>query len=307
MQTLVLTSLIDVPISIVVSNKDTLPFRPGNQFELPVVLINKGETPLGWSQQNPLNLSYRWLSEDGELLERDGRRTTIPVTPLVPSKRVEVEMAGISPEDAGSYQLQLSLVLEGVHWACDVASSGWIQRVTNVTPAPAWPADLKVSRGGRALRGAMVAADLARQLEKRTFAVKEAPTESETTTASDLSSVQEPKSFFHPMRNWLRALLGVRGLEQQLVDVIALASSQEQRARELENQISTFKEELQVDLKLLKDRATRPGKSSFDPLQEPRVGVEKETRRNLASDAEGPLRKPKRSSSRSQISRKPAR
>ncbi len=251
MKSPVLASLIDVPIALVVSNKDTLPFRPGSDFELSVVLINKGDRPLGWSQQNPLNLSYRWLTVDGELLERDGRRTTIPVSPLPPGSRVELDVDGSAPEDEGCYQLQLSLVLEGVHWACDVGSDGWVQRVTNVTPAPAWPIDLKDSRGGRALRGAMVAAELARHLENRTFAVEELQTASVSVTASDGSLIDEPKSLFQPMRDWLRTLLGVRGLEQQLADVITLAGNQAQLGRELESHILTLKEELQGN-KLLK-------------------------------------------------------
>lgn len=306
MKLLTLTSLIEDPIALIVSNKDTLPFRPGCRFELPVVLINKGERPLSWSRLNPLDLSYRWLTEDGEILERDGRRTAIPVTSLPPGSRVEIEMEGTSPDGEGCYQLQLSLVLEGVHWACDVGPDGWVQRLTNVTPAPAWPTDLKDSRGGRALRGAMVAAELARYLEKQTFAVRAAPTESGTATASESSLTDEPKSLFDPMRDWLRALLGVRGLEQQLVDVIALASSQEQRGRELESQILTLKEELQVDLNLLKDRAIRPNfaDTRYDA---PLVALEGTSRRGATNATKRTSRLSKQSPKRSKISRKPAR
>jgi len=304
-----LTSLIDVPISLIVSNKDTLPFRPGSQFELPVVLINKGERPIAWSQQNLLTLSYRWLTEDGDMLERDGRRTWLPVTSLPPGSRVELEMEGTSPDDEGCYQLQLSLVLEGVHWACDLGSEGWVQRVTNVIPASAWPTDLKDSRGGRALRGAMVAAELARHLEKRSFAVQVAPTETVTATASESSLTDDPKSLFHLMRDWLRALLGVRGLEQQLVDVIALASSQEQRGRELENQIVSLKEELQVDLNVLKGRATQPRKNFADTRHDgaPLLALGAVSRATAATGSQPIPRLSKASSTRSKSSRKPAR
>ena len=289
MQTLVLTSLVDVPIAVIMSNKDTLAFRPGSRFVLPVVLINKGESPLGWSQQNPLNLSYRWLAEDGEMLERDGRRTAIPVTQLPPGSRIELEMEGASPDSEGCYQLQLSLVLEGVHWACDIGSAGWVQRVTNVTPAPAWPTNLKGSPSGRALRGAMVAAELARHLEKRTLAVKVAETDSVIA-----------------VETWLRALLGLRGLEQQLVDVIALASSQEQRGRELENQIVSLKEELQVDLNLLKGRATQPRENFADShCDAPLVALEVASRGATANVSQRSYRLSKRSPKRGKSSRKP--
>jgi len=305
-----LTSLIDVPISLIVSNKDTLPIRPGSQFEFPIVLTNEGECPVGWSHENPLKLSYRWLTEDGVVIERDGRRTAIPFSPLPPGSRVELELEGSAPDDEGCYQLQLSLVLEGVHWACDVGNEGWVQRVTNVTPAPAWPTDLNNSRGGRALRGAMVAAELARHLDKRTFAVKPVQTEPVKAGATKSSPTTEPKSIFQPMRDWIRALLGVRGLEQQLVDVIALATSQEQRGRELETQIVTLKEELQVDFKLLKDRATRPQPNFTDTRYDasaPSVASQAGSQ-GPAVKVSRPTSRPSKGSSKSgKISREPAR
>ncbi|MCY7397393.1 MAG: hypothetical protein LH466_00955 [Sphingomonas bacterium] len=308
MQSLVLTSLIAGPISLSVSNKDTLLFRPGSLFELPVVLINNGDSALGWSQQNPLNLSYRWLTEDGELLERDGRRTAIPVCPIKPGLHVEFELAGNAPEDEGLYHLQLSLVLEGVHWACDVGTDGWVQWLTSVTPAPAWPTGLKESRGGRVLRGAMVAAELARHLEKRTFAVNSVQTETVAVTAAQPSLSDKPKVLAHPMRDWLRAMLGVRGLEQQLADVIALASGQEQRARGLEDQIATLKEELQIDLKLLKGRVEHPSENlAATRYDAPLVTLEAEARGTAAKVSQTTSRMFKESPKRSKASRKPAR
>lgn len=312
MRSQALTNLTDVPISVIVSNKDTLPIRPGGRFELPVVLINQSESSIDWSEATPLNMSYRWLSEDGEMIERDGRRTTIPVTSIPPGSRVEIDIVGVSPEHEGCYELQLSLVLEGVHWACDVGSTGWVQRVTNVTPAPAWPAALKHSRGGRALRGAMVAAELARHLERTTFAEKAAPTNvvKAETVDPNSSLIGERTSFLSPARNWLRALLGVRGLEQQLDSVIAMANSQEQRARELEGQILTFKEELQVDLKLLKDRTPQPGANFGETryhLDVPFVALEATSPAAAANVSRPPSRLSKGSSKRSKSSGKSAR
>jgi len=308
MQSLVLTSLVAVPISLIVSNKDTLPFRPGSRFELPVVLINNGDRALGWSQQNPLNLSYRWLTEDGELLERDGSRTAIPVCPIAPGSQVEFELAGNAPEDEGCYQLHLSLVLEGVHWACDVGSDGWVQRITYVTPAPAWPIGLKDSRGGRLLRGAMVAAELARHLENRTFAVNSVPTETVAVTAVQPLLPDKPKPLAHPMRDWLRAMLGVRGLEQQLVDVIALASGQERCARDLEHQIVTLKEELLADLKLLKNQVAKPSENlPVTRYDVPLVTSEAAPPGTAANVSQTTFRLSKGSPKRGRASRKPAR
>ncbi len=308
MRSTALSSLIDIPIAVIVSNKDAPPIRPGGRFELPVVLINRGDRPIGWSKANPLTMSYRWLSEDGETLERDGRRTAIPVSSIPPGSRVEFDIVGISPEHEGCYELQLSLVLEDIHWACDVESSGWVQRVTNVTPAPAWPAGLKDSHGARALRGALVAAELERHLEKRTFAVKSVATEAVTETTPALTLTDERRSLFHPARDWLRAMLGVRGLEQQLADVFALASGQEQRARELETQIGTLKQELQIDLELLKGRVAQPNQNpDATRCDAPIAGSDVVSRQTAANVSQAASRLSKGSSKLSKTSRKPTR
>jgi hypothetical protein len=99
-------------------------------------------------------------------------------------------------------------------------------------------------------------------------------------------------------------------LEQQLIDLFALASSQGQRAGELENQILTFKEELQVDLKLLKDRTHQPranfAKTRYD-LDVPFVALEATSPAAAANVSRPSSQLSKGSSKRSKSSGKPAR
>lgn len=248
MQRIVLDSLVGVPVVISASNRDKVPFRPGSRFEFPVVLTHTGEHALDWSQEQPLNLSYRWLTPEGEDVDRDGRRTALPADRLIPGARLELDVAGVAPDEEGSYLLQVSLVLEGAHWACDMGSDGWTQLEALVAPAPAWPGELENSRGGRALRGAMAAAELARLVAKRTVAgrLSSGPAASTITAEPDNSSIATNVS--EPVRQgwraWLRGALGVRGLEDQLSDVIEIASRQEEQALSLEQQIVMLREEL---------------------------------------------------------------
>jgi FkbM family methyltransferase len=265
MPSVTLASLADAPIDIIASNGNALTLRPGGGFKLPVVLANNGGRPFSWSHQNPLHLSYRWLDQDGEFVERDGLRTILPVAPLAPGSRVEVEMVGASPEREGRYLLQLSLVLEGVHWACDVASAGWLQIIAQVASAPAWPAELRASRGARALRGAMAAAELARHLEGRSFAVVPAPTNAlagaelngTAAPAPSSTALRKRQPVFRRLRSWLRGALGVRGLELQLQEVLAQTSRHEQHVRDLEIHMLSLREASRIELEAANDRAHR--------------------------------------------------
>lgn len=242
-----LDSLIGVPVVISSSNRDKTPFRPGNHFAFPVVLVHNGQMPLAWSQAQPLHVSYRWLTPDGEVVEGEGLRTALPHSPILPGARFDLNVTGISPDNEGSYLLQLSLVLEGVHWACDVGPNGSTQVAALVTAPPAWPAELGNSGGGRALRGAMAADELARILAKRPLGNLSAePAAVNVPSCPDKPSIATRRERRGGgWRNRLLTALGVRGLEEQLSDVIELASRQQKLALELEHQIISLREELQ--------------------------------------------------------------
>ena len=248
MPALTLTTLALVPIAVVVSKKDAQPFRPGRYFLLAVVITNNGDRTLEWAREKALNLSYRWVDELGRPIERDGLRTPIPTSKLEPGVQVEVELRGAAPEHPGVFELQVSLVLEGVHWACDLGSTGWDRREVAVTAAPAWPTEFKDSRGARSLRGAILAHELARMLDEGTFADQHEVLSTAVSTESLGDGKLETVSGLARLRERVRHALGVDGLERQLAAVLALASRQDQQAKGLEQQISMLREQLMTAL-----------------------------------------------------------
>ncbi len=250
MTSVIITTLVDVPLVVSFSNRESLPVRPGNWFDLPIVVTSKAEHSIEWTHQNPLKLSYRWVDQDGTTIERDGRRTEFTSGSFMAGERLDVDLGGVAPEEAGLYELQVSLVLEGVQWACEVGSAGWVTRLVQVSAAPAWPAKLEQSCGGRALRGALVANELAWILQKRPLAMGDDVGEIESTsTPRSLSSeVDAPPRFLQRVRNRVRAVLGISGLERQLEGVLLLASQQDEHAQDLEKQLAAFKEEVLAGL-----------------------------------------------------------
>ena len=250
-----LASLNDVSINVVATMKGGISFRPSSRFSIPVSLTNLSDRSLEWTDRNALNLAYRWLGEDGEMVERDGRRTFMPVDQLSPGNQLDLEMLGNTPDATGIYRLQISLLLEGIHWARDVAPTGWAEFVVHVVPAPAWPEALRHSRGGRALRGAMVAHELGRLLTKQSFDINpaRARAESEIDVASQSAPIKVPKARpYDRLRDRLRAILGVSGLQNQLENVLATTNRQERLVRELESQLLLLRGDLGLDLDMPK-------------------------------------------------------
>ncbi len=70
----------------------------------------------GAMDRRPLiRLAYQWLSQDREVLEREGHRTPLP-HPLAPGESCLVEMNVTAPATAGRYLLAPDLVHEDVRW-----------------------------------------------------------------------------------------------------------------------------------------------------------------------------------------------
>ncbi|HLZ47942.1 MAG TPA: hypothetical protein VKR80_04760, partial [Candidatus Limnocylindria bacterium] len=87
----------------------------GTTLQLPVTLTNSGTDTWNAAGPNPVNLSYHWLDAIGKPIVWDGART--PLGSDVPGGGVRQLTAAIPvPAQPGPYQLQLSLVKEGVAW-----------------------------------------------------------------------------------------------------------------------------------------------------------------------------------------------
>ncbi len=62
-----------------------------------------------------VNLAYHWLDVDGESVLFEGKRTAFK-NEVSPGETVEVEMIVETPEEPGSYILELDLVRERIAW-----------------------------------------------------------------------------------------------------------------------------------------------------------------------------------------------
>lgn len=88
----------------------------GRQYQLDVELFNLGEQAWCGSWKEPINLSYRWLDLEGNVIVSDGLRTALPIMQLLPGDSVSVTVTIAAPSEAGNYRLMLLPVQENCFW-----------------------------------------------------------------------------------------------------------------------------------------------------------------------------------------------
>lgn len=265
MDVVTLTDLLDLPVQIAISDAAKRSFRPNSRFTLPIIITTQGRRALTWSRDHPLALSYRWYDENGECIDSDGLRTSIPATSLAPRVPLEVELVGTSPVDEGAYSLEVSLVLEGVHWACDVNATGWLRLAVEVAPAPPWPVDLEESSGGRALRGALAAAEIAQMIHGRGFGVGTRPLQ----PSDDSTERQSEEGVADPHEAQPSNDLAAAGEPRQEIDeILALASRQQRRIAELLSLVSRQNRQIRALEEQLRVSRQEDGQSVEESRQE---------------------------------------
>lgn len=215
----------------------------GSSFKVGVQVRNDEDVPVRWTAERPLHLAYRWLSPQEETIVRDGPRTRIP-GPLLPGETVQLQLGCLAPNEPGDYVLVVSLVLEGVAWACDGPDAGWDRIAIHVTPPCQWPVELEQSFGGKALRAGLAATRLKDELiahsKQHCLAMSETltspPTLVEGTPQVALGRRREAsersRRIGHRARQWMRRLLGITELQGRF----------EQIARELGAQVHSVGE-----------------------------------------------------------------
>lgn len=233
----IIVSLKDLPVTIAAAERVGMRINPGAGFRARLLLANEGNMSLHWSAEQPLRLAYRWFDESGTCVEADGHRSLVPM-PLEPEATVEIELSASAPATVGKYRMIASLVLEGVHWACDVAKNGWLALDMEVVAPPAWPEELELSPGGKALRGAIAAASLERMLAERPIdpAVVNKPARSPAPSlmegsvqASPMSLNRRLSNLGRRMRAWLRHMLGVVEMRQAVEELLRRSAEQERQ------------------------------------------------------------------------------
>lgn len=221
-----------------VCDSPTVDFIAGSSFNLPLRLSNAGAQPVSWSPVNPLHVSYRWIDDSGEAVERDGLRTSIPAPPA-PGAEISMTLGGRTPERLGHYRLRTSLVLEGVHWACDVDEDGWTDIEVKLLARPEWPTELTQSAGGRALRGAIARTALDRSLKgylpiPKLVSASRSTVDQTVDEPSPVPDAVAPKvSRASKFRSWVRRTLGIQNVQRDLERVANAVTRQEQRSAEL--------------------------------------------------------------------------
>lgn len=250
-----LENLGDAQIVLATSCVVPLRLQPDATFQLSVSVMNEGPTALSWTGEHPLRIAYRWLDENGDDVERDGERTPVAM-PLLSNSNSTFEVRGRTPISSGRFLLLVSLILEGVHWACDVSANGWIRVSTEVAATSDWPAMLEKSPGGKALRGALAAKSLQRRLIEHSFNASfgdPAPRRDEERRTPISRKVQLPgvatqrRTLGRRVRAWLRHLLGIPEMREAIEALLTRSSDQQQQLAQMGAQLA----ELQTQEKTL--------------------------------------------------------
>jgi len=109
----------------------------GAEVAVPLTITNTGALTWPATGKKPVQISYRWMAEDGvTLLVLEGRRTTLQDD--VPSDTKFNAVASVkAPDRPGRYVIWWDLVHEGVTWFSDAGAWGYRQRVAvGTTPSP---------------------------------------------------------------------------------------------------------------------------------------------------------------------------
>jgi O-antigen ligase len=107
---------------------------PGAEAQVELFIRNTGKMTWPAGGKKPVKLSYHWLTDDGSLVNLEGRRTDLPHD--VPSDGTVTVTASVRmPERPGRYVLWWDLVHEQVTWFGGVGNLGLNQRVAVGTTA----------------------------------------------------------------------------------------------------------------------------------------------------------------------------
>ena len=88
--------------------------RAGETIRMLLRVANAGTTMWNASDGQEIRLGAQLLSANGEMIERNYSRHSLP--PLLPGGRCEVAMDFAAPSEPGPYSIRFDVVREGVHW-----------------------------------------------------------------------------------------------------------------------------------------------------------------------------------------------
>jgi hypothetical protein len=85
-------------------------------FYCTVDIINFTPKVINSIGDNPVNISYHWLNENGDVITHFGGERSNITPSLLPFNHSEYRLKVISPEEEGKYRLRVTLVQEGIAW-----------------------------------------------------------------------------------------------------------------------------------------------------------------------------------------------
>lgn len=108
-----------IPAGLSVRFAPTRSLKPGVVVSIPTRVEHTGTEPLVISDDNPLNLSYRWIGPNGatpvSIDREEPLRTSLPPR-LSPGSSTDIDLMVRAPVVAARYRLRIVLVHEHVRW-----------------------------------------------------------------------------------------------------------------------------------------------------------------------------------------------
>ncbi len=92
---------------------------PDETFAIEVEIVNRCRENLSTTGATPVQLSYHWVDESGQMIRFEGRRTRL-TRAVPPWERHVQRMLVDAPNDVGHLRLRVTLVQENVAWFCDL-------------------------------------------------------------------------------------------------------------------------------------------------------------------------------------------
>jgi SAM-dependent methyltransferase len=94
---------------------------------------NRAPIALNSFGAHPIHLAYHWVRADGIMHTFDGRRSPI-VPSIAAGQRRVLQAMVVAPSEPGDYQLEVSLVQEGVNWFHQVAPTALVSCRVRILP-----------------------------------------------------------------------------------------------------------------------------------------------------------------------------
>ena len=105
----------DITFGSVAPNSSNFIFVTGERKMLAVDVKNGSNIVWESTENQPIFLSYRWYSENGDLFSDNGLRTTFSES-VTPGESRRLLLAVLAPKKSGNYLLEVTMVMEGKFW-----------------------------------------------------------------------------------------------------------------------------------------------------------------------------------------------